>query len=89
MPVGCGKPNEIGGADDAENDANGKREFCAAGVMHDGGRGKLIAAAASFQAAAAGSQYVLHPVRFLAVGEGDHKTIGCSKDIYRRAVGSP
>ena len=54
MPVRCGKPQEVGGADNAENDANGKREFCATGVMHDRGRGKLIAAATSFQAAAAG-----------------------------------
>ena len=89
MPVGCGKSQEVGGADDEENDANGKREVCATGVMNHDGRGKLIAAAASFQPAAAGGQNILRPLRFLAVGEGDHETIGCSKDIYRRAVGSP
>jgi len=89
MPGRCGKLQEVGGADDAENDANGKREFCATGVMDDGGRGELIAPAASFQSAAAGGQYVLHPVRFLPVCEGDHETIRCSKNIYRRAVSSP
>jgi hypothetical protein len=54
MPVRFGKPQEVGGADDAENNANGKRELCATGIMNDGGRGKLIAVATSVQAAAAG-----------------------------------
>lgn len=86
---GCrGKLQEVGGADNAENNTNGKREFCATGVMDDGGHGKLIAAAAGFQPAAAGSQYVLHPLRFLAVGEGDHEAIRRSKDVYWRAIGS-
>lgn len=54
MPVRCGKPEEVGGADDEENDANGKLEICATGVMNDDGREKLIAAATSFQATATG-----------------------------------
>ena len=88
MPVGCGKSKEIGGADNAEDDANGKREFCATRVMHYGGPGKLIAAAACFQPAATGGQYVLRPLGFLAVGEGDHEAILRPKYVYWRAVGS-
>lgn len=80
---------EIGGADNAEDDANGKWELCSTRVMNDSGRRKLIASAASFQPAATGGQYVFHPLGFLAVGEGDHEAIRRSKNVYWRSVEPP
>lgn len=89
MRAGSGKVDEVGGADNTEDDANGKREFGATRVMDDGGRGELIDSAASFQPAVAGGEYVLDPMSLLTIGKSDHKSVRHSKDVYWRAVEPP
>jgi len=55
-------------------------------ITYHGRRDKLIFPAASLKLASTRCEHVLHPLASAAVGKGDNKGVGCSKNVHWGAI---